>query len=240
MDLTGLEPQRRMRHHRGNQTHRKRPKSSRAQKPRSGSPLVPLPKPINRVRQLRVPAASTTGVSSPPASPRAARPAAPAAPTLPAPTCAPPTPTRSPGRRACPGHARSAERPAPSPSTAGSRVGPGFALLEGSGYEVAEGLVVDVDVRDGRLQAVAIRSVEEEGGPELTQTVLRSIGSTREAIRAIADGLVVRLELDEKGRSTEFVRSRPNPAAISAHGRSGRLMSVTRVVEPCANQGGHP
>jgi len=75
---------------------------------------------------------------------------------------------------------------------------PGLALLQPSGYEVAEGLVVDVDVRDGRLQAVGIRS--EEGGPELTQTVLRSIGSPREAIREIADGLAVRLEVDKRGK----------------------------------------
>jgi hypothetical protein len=75
--------------------------------------------------------------------------------------------------------------------------GRGLALLQPSMIEVLPGVMVEIDVRRGRLQAVAIRS--EENGPELTQTVLRKIGSPRNVIREHAPHVLVRLAVDDKG-----------------------------------------
>jgi hypothetical protein len=116
--------------------------------------------------------------------------------------------------------------------------GPGLALLEDSGSEVAPGLLVDVDVRGGRLQVVAIRSTED--GPELTQTVLRSIGSPREILRKIADRLVVRLEIDKRGRVIGI-----SPAYAPQYPRDFRSLEertadVRPVIERATRKPGRP
>ena len=78
-----------------------------------------------------------------------------------------------------------------------SPFGDGFALVKPTSVSVTdqEHVFLDIEVRDGRPQCVGIRS--EEGGPEITTSLLREIRMKQE-IRYIVSLLAVRLLWDEE------------------------------------------
>jgi hypothetical protein len=87
--------------------------------------------------------------------------------------------------------------------------GVGYALLQPP-YEVSREedpkVTVTFDLREGRLQCVAISS--PPGGPELTQTVLRKLNIGKET-REIAATSAARLELDGKGEVVAVLAASP-------------------------------
>jgi hypothetical protein len=114
---------------------------------------------------------------------------------------------------------------------------PGLALVQPSGYEPIPGVLVEIGVRGGELQAVAIRS--EEDGPELTQSVLRKIGSPRQAIREVARDLVIRLELDDDGSVCGVPATNPVEAR-DFRSFEERTEDVQEAVEQAARKPGRP
>ena len=116
-------------------------------------------------------------------------------------------------------------------------VGSGFALLQPCTYQALPGVWVDLDVRDGQLQAVAVRSSDD--GPELTQSVLRSIGSPRRAIREHGRYALVRLALDEHGEIYGVYSTSPTSPDdfLSAE---ERMADAQEAVEQATHKPGRP
>lgn len=85
-------------------------------------------------------------------------------------------------------------------STYAKKFGDRLALPEPFEAEVIPlpGVVIDVRLRQGRAQAVAIRS--EADGPELNQSVLRRIGGVEDHVREALRDFAYRLEVDEAGQ----------------------------------------
>jgi hypothetical protein len=115
--------------------------------------------------------------------------------------------------------------------------GAGFALLQPSAYEAAPGVWVYVEVRDGRLQAVSIES--DENGPELTQSVLRSIGSLRKAVRHTVRNLAVRLAVDENGDVYGITATSPEEP-LDPRSFEERTADVQVAVEQATGKPGRP
>ena len=76
-------------------------------------------------------------------------------------------------------------------------IGDGLAVIVPIEAQVLPGVWLEADVRNGELRVVAIRSGQD--GPDLTSTVLRKIGSTRDHLRERAVAALLRLHVDESG-----------------------------------------
>lgn len=126
------------------------------------------------------------------------------------------------------------------PTDEATPYGEGLALLKPTRFTIAEGVWVDVEVRDGRPQLVKIES--EPGGPELTHTLLRRLGSFVEAVRhlavrlAVKDGEVVGITATSDTHPADFRSFAERTADIAiatseATQRRGRPSDYSRVAQ---------